>query len=270
MSSQLTESRTLLIYADGSVVQNNIGGVGIRVIHTDSNGDEVQHDASSAGYSGVTSCQMEIIACRDALKEVSRQKLDIAIDRIVIKTDSKYVFDNHKMAMFQWNKNKWNNCNGRPLADAHLWEELNSQIKNFNKMHIYVDIEWVPGHGKDAHNREVDQMARKAARLPIPKSPKFGPVSIFTPKRVIASRKLEIGCVEMKGQRVSIKILAAALFEKQNIWRYEYQILTKSSLFFDRVDQIFCETALDVEKSYYVKFNSETKSPRIVKIYKTI
>ena len=120
------------------------------------------------------------------------------------------------------------------------------------------------------HNRAVDQMAKRAAKLSLPKSPKFSPISVFTPKRVIPSRKLEIGCVDMMGQRVSIKILAAALFEKQNIWRYEYQILTKSNLFFERVDQIFCEIALDVGKSYYVKFNSETNNPKIVKIYWSI
>jgi ribonuclease HI len=268
MVLQLPETRTLLIYADGSVGSNNLGGVGIRIIHIDSHGDEVLHDASSSGYRNVTSCQIEIIACRDALQEVIRQKLNIDIDRVVIMTDSKYVSDHYQSAMFQWKRNGWRRSTGRPIPDAHLWKELLLQIKSFNRNRIFVDIQWVHGHHKDEHNRAVDQIAKKMTRLPLQKIPKNEAVSIFVPKRIISSRKMEIGCVEMKGQRISVKILAVDLLKPQNIWRYQYQVLTKCSPYCDCIDQIFSRDSLDVDKSYLIKVNSVTKNPEIIKVYR--
>lgn len=270
LSSLLPEAHTLLVYADGSVSSNGIGGVGIRIIQIDSDGNEVLYNAESGGYRNVTSCQMEIIACRSALEEIVRQKLDIGIDRVVIMTDSKHVVESYQSAMFQWKKNGWRHSTGRPLPDAHLWDQLLLQIKNFVKNGIYVDIKWVRGHGKDKHNNAVDRMAKKMAHLPLFKIPKNGPVSIFTPKRVVSHHKMEIGCIEMKGQVMSVKLLSSDLLQPQNIWRYQYQVLTKTSPYHNRVDQIFSKTSLDVGKAYLVKVNSTTNNPEIVKVYREI
>ena len=97
----------LLIYTDGSVNANNTGGVGIRIISIDANGDEAIYDAYRAGYRNTNSGQMEIIACTEALEEAGRLQLAALTKHIVILTDSKYVSENYKAAMFDWSKNKW-------------------------------------------------------------------------------------------------------------------------------------------------------------------
>jgi len=78
---------------------------------------------------------------------------------------------------------------------------------------------------------------------------------------------MEIGCVKMEGQKISIKILSSKLLKPQNIWCYQYLVITKNSPFLNLADQIFSTTSLDTNRTYYVRFNSTTENPRIEKIY---
>jgi len=263
----LSEDKILTIYVDGSVASNNSGGVGIRIISIDSNGDEAIDDSYRAGYPNANSGQMEIVACISALEEATRLQLTISTRYIQILTDSKYVSENYKAAMFEWSKNKWHRKSGRPVQDAHLWKELIKQIANYNKDHIFVDIKWVKGHEKDKHNIAVDEMSKRASRLPLDKMPKNSPISISQPRKIISSPKMEIGSVKVTGQKISIKILSSKLLKPQNIWCYQYQVMTINSPFYGLVDQIFSEVSLDTYETYYVKVNSEIENPRIEKLY---
>jgi ribonuclease HI len=263
----LSERKILTIYADGSTTSANNGGVGIRVISIDMDGDEVVYDSYSAGYPNANSGQMEIIACATSLEEVIRLQLTASLAKVIIFTDSKYVFENYKTAMFEWSVNKWLRKTGRPVQDAHLWKELVKQIQKLNKDHIYVEIKWIKGHEKNKHNKYVDEMAKKASKLPLDKMPKSGPISVSEPRKVIASPKMEIGCVNMKGQKVSIAILSNKLLKPQNLWCYQYQVISRRSPFLGYVDQIFSEISLETNRSYYVKFNSLSENPRIEKSY---
>lgn len=83
----MSEDKILTIYADGSVASNNSGGVGIRVISIDLNGDEVIDDAYRAGYPNANSGQMEIIACISALEEATRLQLTVSARHVLILTD---------------------------------------------------------------------------------------------------------------------------------------------------------------------------------------
>ena len=264
----LPDRENIIIYTDGSVAPNNTGGVGIRIISIDADGEDVINDSFSAGYRNVNSGQMEIIACTAALEEAVRVQLTLSIKKVVILTDSKYVADNYKMALFEWSKNQWQRSRtGRPVQDAHLWKELVKQIANYLKVHIYVEIKWIKGHEKNAHNIAVNEMARKASKILIEKIPKDRPITIFEPRKVVSSPKMEIGCVKMEGQRISIKILSAKLLKPQNIWCYSYQVISNNSPAHGLVDQIFSYISLDTNKSYYVRFNSTTENPRIEKLY---
>lgn len=146
----------------------------------------------------------------------------------------------------------------QPYADEYT---------NYNKDHVYIDIKWVKGHDKDEHNIAVDRMSRKASRLPLDKIPKNSSISISQPRKIISSPKMEIGCVDITGQKISIKILSSKLLKPQNVWCYQYQVVSGTSPFYDHVDQIFSSILLDVNETYYVKFNSEKENPRIEKLY---
>jgi len=263
----LLEMGILIVYTDGSVTPNNIGGVGIRIISIDSNGDEVISDSYSAGYRNVNSGQIELIACSAALEEAIRSQLTLSVKNVIVLTDSKYVSENYKNAMFEWSLNKWLRKTGRPVPDAHLWKELVNLLIKYNKDHVYVEIRWIKGHEKDKHNKAVDKMSRRASKLPLEKIPKNRPITIFEPRKVISSPKLEIGCVKMEGQKITIKILSSKLLKPQNIWCYQYQVISNKCPYRGLVDQIFSSISFDTKKSYFVKFNSATENPRIEKLY---
>jgi ribonuclease HI len=210
---------------------------------------------------------MEIIACTAALEEAMRQQLTLAIKEVIVLTDSKYVSEHYKEAMFEWSRNRWLRKTGRPVPDAHLWKDLVKQLKIYNNHHTYVDIQWIKSSEKDEHIKAVDEMAKKASKLPLGKMPKNTPVTIFQPRKIVSSPKMEIGNVLMKSERISIKILSCKLLKPQNLWCYQYQVISKKSTFRGLVDQIFSSISLDTNKSYYVKFNSATENPRIEKLY---
>lgn len=258
---------TLTIYVDGSVTNDNVGGVGIRIISADQNGEEISYDSHAAGYHNVNSGQIEIIACRVALEEALKQRLTSSVNKVVILTDSKYVSENYKEAMFVWVRNRWHRKSGRPVPDAHLWKDLLKVIKEFNNESIYVDIHWIKGHDKDEHNIAVDEMAKKAARLPKDLVPKDRPITMFQPKKVLPSKKIEIGCVGIEGQGISVKILSGKFLKPQNIWCYQYEVISRNSPYRGYVDQIYSSLSLDPDHSYYVRLNNSQCYPRIEKLY---
>lgn len=259
---------TLVIYTDGSVAhKTQQGGIGIRMIYIDSEGDDVAVDAHFAGYHNVNSGQIELIGCTKALEEAMRQNLTLSIQKVIILTDSKYIVNNYKAAMFQWSKNRWNRRTGRPVPDADLWKELVKQLKIYNKAHIYIEIEWVKGHAENEHNIAVDAMAKRASSLPLEKLPAKRPIGIFQPKNIISPAKMRIGCVKMEGQKISIQILSCRYLRIQKKWEYRYVVTSKNSPYKGLVDKIFSYVSLDVGKTYYVKVNSSTSNPMIEKEY---
>lgn len=265
-----SDESTLTIFTDGSVAPNNNGGVGIRIISIDSNGDDVINPVYSVGHQNVNSGQMEIIACTVALQEAVQLQLTSSIKKVVIFTDSKYVADNYKKAMFEWAKNQWRRNTGRPVPDAHLWKELVKQIAKYVKDRIYVEIKWVKGHEKNEHNKAVDEMAKKASKSPSEKIPKNGAITAFKPRKVVSSSKVKLGSVKMKGQKISIRILSCQFLIPQKIWRYQYEVISNKSPFRGFVDQIFSLVSLDEGRSYYVKFNSVTANPTIERRYREL
>lgn len=265
----MTEEESLEIYVDSSVSNKN-GGVGVRILAIDSNGEEVFYDLQSTGYLNAKSGQMEITACSYALKETMDQQLIRSKKRVTIFTDSKYVADNYKETMFHWVGNRWLMKSGRPAPDAIEWKELVKQLQIYNKLKIYVDIKWIKGHSKNQHNDAVHKLAKDASRLPSSLLPKNKIISAIQPKQIMASTKPEIGSVKMAGQKISITILDSEHLRIHNLWCLKYSVVSKNSSYYGFVDKIFSKISMDVGKSYYVRFSSNTKNPRIEKLYREI
>jgi ribonuclease HI len=266
----MIEEESLEIYIDGSVSNKN-GGVGIRILTIDSDGNEVFHDLQSTGYVNAKSSQMEIVACVYALEEAVRLQLIRAKKRATIFTDSKYLAENYKETMFHWVGNRWLMKSGRPAPDAREWKDLVKQIRMYNKLKIYVEIKWIKGHDQNQHNQAVHQMAKNASRVPISLLPKNNKIlSAVQPKQLVASNKTEIGSVKMEMQKISIKILDCEYLSFHNLWSYKYLVVSKNSSYYGLVDKIFSKISLDVGRVYYVRFNLNTNNPRIEKLYREV
>lgn len=249
----------LNIYTDGSSFSGpRVGGVGIRFITIDENGNEKTLDIKQPGYKGATNNQMELHACIQALIE-AQKNFDIKdYNKIVINSDSQYVVANYKNALFNWSKNGWKNREGRPMENAIFWKALLKQVKKIGKR---VEFNWVKGHSKDLHNKAVDKIAKISAKNPLNK-----PLTIVSVRRKTSNRSTEVGSVKMQGQRFVIRVISAEYFRLQKQYKYRYEVISKTSKYYSNVDFIFSMLSIRDGHCYTITVNKNTKSPMILRV----
>ncbi|MCP3682370.1 MAG: ribonuclease HI [bacterium] len=249
----------LNIYTDGSSFSGpRKGGIGIRFITIDDNGNEVCHDIEQSGYKGATNNQMELYACMQALKEARRIYDLSSFNKIVINSDSRYVVDNHTRALFNWSKNKWRNREGRPVENAGIWRELLKAIKRTNRI---VEFNWVQSHSKDEHNKAVDKLAKGSARSATNK-----PLTVVSVRKKKTDKAVEIGSVKMQGQRLLVHIITTEYLRPQSIYKYKYEVISRKSKYYGYVDLIFSKLSIRDGHCYCVSLNKNTGNPMIVNI----
>lgn len=147
------------IYTDGAASNNQstdkskvVGGWGVVLIY---------NDHVKEFYDGVintTNNRMELQACIEALKQITR--FDIPIE---VYTDSQYVEHGVNIWIYNWEKNGWKNANkkNKDIENQDLWKELIALKRQF------TDIKFVKvkGHSDDKNNIRADQLAQKGINL---------------------------------------------------------------------------------------------------------
>ena len=254
----------LRIYTDGSSYSKpRKGGVGIRFVGVDENGDEIINDMELPGFKGATNNKMELYACVAGLREALEYRDLSLVNAFEIYTDSLYVADNYKNAMFEWPKNRWRNHEGRPIMNAELWKNLVKLIKKSSPRR--VDIHWIKGHAKDRHNRAVDKLAKKSAKNAL--NP---PLTVVGVRRKKTEKSTDIGSVEMRGQRISIRIITTEYLLVQRLWRYKYEVISKWSKYYGNVDEIFGSEVMREGHHYEVRVNKNTANPMATTVLREI
>jgi ribonuclease HI len=259
----MIDETALNIYTDGSSYSKpRRGGVGILYIWVDSLGNEISEALPHPGYAGATNNQMELMASICALKNsgVYLEKGDFT--KIVIYTDSQYIVTNYRNAMFGWPKMQWRNRLGKPIANAHLWKDLVRAIKNARK---FVEFVKVKGHSKDKHNKAADKLAKESAKQPIMK-----PLSVVTVRRKLSSNATAPGSVPMLGQRTTIRVITSEYMPVQRTVKYRYEIMSKASEHYKKVDFFYSKEPLKPGHSYSVRFNKDNRNPGLLKVFKEV
>jgi hypothetical protein len=120
------------------------------------------------------------------------------------------------------------------IATADLWENaaLWKDLVHCKKLSKRIDIEWVKGHSKDAHNKAVDKLAKQSAKGVL-----SSPLKVTTVRRKRSTRMVQIGSVPMRGQTLAIRIITDTYLRPQQVFRYKCEVLTGE--FSGRVDLIF-------------------------------
>lgn len=256
----------LNIYTDGSALKNpGIGGIGIRFIFPDFlEKEESIKDFAFPGFKGATNQQMEIKACIVALEEAMRLVELPQINTIVIYTDSIYVVDNYKKAMYNWPSNGWVKYDGSPVLNVQLWKELVRKIKRVGRL---VEIKWIKGHSANIHNKAVDKMAKQSAQKAVEN---FSPNSSINVRKKKTKEKTERGSVNMLGQRIKIRIITSEYLKEHKKFRLRYEVVSKNSKFYDKVDFIYSEKPLRAGHIFLVIFNKNNGYPEINHILKEI
>lgn len=254
---------TLNIFTDGSSIGSpRRGGIGVIFVVIDSCGNEQVQEFQFSGYRNATNNEMELQACIIALREAVKANIPQHITKLLIQTDSLYIVDNYKKAMFEWPKTRWLNPHGRPVLNANLWKNL---VKAIQKIRMPVEIKWVKAHSKSNYNKRADRLARASAKIPLHK-----PLSYVSVRRKSTNKSVDIGSVDMNAQRLTIRIITSERLPLQKLWKYKYEVISRNSPYRGHVDIIFSHDWLSSGHTYYVRLNSDTRNPRIEKVFREI
>ncbi len=259
----------LNIYTDGSMFSGpRVGGIGIVfVIINDSGDSQVVNEFAYPGYRQATSNEMELEACIKSLHEALGNTDLQRYSRIAIFTDSRYVADNYKNAMFVWPKTQWKNrSTGRPILHVEQWKRLLRLLLRAQQERRRVAIHWVKGHKNNPYNKAADKAAKRSATNPLNK-----PLSTVSVRRKTTDRRTAIGSVKMLGQQLVVRIITTEyLSSPHRLWKYKYEVLSKDSKYYGNVDEIFSEILLRDGHQYEVRVNDNTRNPRIAELIREL
>lgn len=258
----MPDENALNIYTDGSSLSSpRRGGIAIRFVFPDYMNKE-EEDFAPEGYIGATNNEMELKACTVALKKVSKFRELKQVQRIIIHTDSIYVADHYKTAVYFWSQNKWYTRAGAPVQNTEQWKEL---LKEVNKIRKRIDIEWLRRRSND-HSKAVDRLSKKSAKNATKRLSGFVDV-----RRKLSNKSVEYGSVKMIGQKVKIRIITSEyLGSPHNTWRYKYEVISKKSKYYKNVDIIYYSGPLRKRYIYLVSLNKNNGYPQISKVLKVI
>lgn len=137
-------SKQLIIYTDGSSRGNpGPGGYGV-ILQWGTARKEF-----SQGFRLTTNNRMELLAVIVALRQLTREGLDI-----VIYTDSQYIVNAVEKG---WLKS-WLKTGFRGKKNADLWMQFHQLAQKHR-----IKFLWVKGHADNAFNNRCDQLATRAA-----------------------------------------------------------------------------------------------------------
>jgi ribonuclease HI len=158
----LLDPRALKIYIDGSAFDNPGGRGGFAaIVEYPDDWNREKEVLRQEGYTETNNQRMELRACVEALRYVRENAANLGIQRVIIVTDSKYVYENWSRAHF-WKANGWRNASGRPVENPDVWKEL---LYIRPKVRVRTEIVWRKGKTTPIL-KEVDRCAKRAADQP--------------------------------------------------------------------------------------------------------
>jgi ribonuclease HI len=255
------------IYTDGSSLSlPRVGGIGVRFVVVDSQGQEFVEDNSYSGYRGASNNKMELYACIVGIKEAMKRSFLVNYSRVDVHSDSLYIVDNYHNFLARWSQNRWCNLNGKPVLNAELWKDLwKLKLKLINEYRKRLEFHFVKGHSKSDHNKAADRLARESARNAL--NP---PLTVVNVRRKMSNLPVDPGCVLLHDQRLSIRIQIAEDLKIQRQYKYTYEVIPKSSPYYGKVDLVFSNHFLKEGHCYSVRFNDNSRNPTINKVFKEL
>ena len=135
------------IYTDGACRGNpGPGGWGAVLMYGDKRKEIFGGDANT------TNNRMELMAAIQALSALTREC------ELTLYTDSQYVRKGITEWIDNWKKRGWKTAAKKPVKNADLWQELDSQVARHK-----INWVWVKGHAGNEGNELADQLANKGA-----------------------------------------------------------------------------------------------------------
>jgi ribonuclease HI len=260
------DENAINVFTDGSSYSHpRRGGMGMVFVVVGNDGHDAVHEHCPAGYSSATNNQMELQACVEALDFLASRYCPIdtsQYSKIIIITDSRYVVDNFKTAMFVWSRSKRMLRGGAPVANAQIWKLLLKRISNAG---LRVECNWVKGHKDSKGNKAADKLAKQSAKGGL-----RSPLTQVSVRRKKTSESMEAGSVRLSNQRLTIRVITCEYLRVQHLWKYKYEVMSPRSPYFGKVDVAHSEVALRDGHTYFVLMNDDAGDPRIRSLIREI
>ncbi|MGB7962258.1 MAG: ribonuclease HI [Propionicimonas sp.] len=139
----MTDPTTLHMWTDGACKGNpGPGGWGVLMTY----GSHTKE--LFGGEALTTNNRMELLAVIRGLASLTRPS------EVHLHVDSAYVMNGMTRWILGWKRNGWRTADKKPVKNAELWQELETQIAQHQ-----VRWEWVKGHAGDPGNERADQLA---------------------------------------------------------------------------------------------------------------
>lgn len=139
----MTDPTTLHMWTDGACKGNpGPGGWGVLMTYG-------EHTLELFGGEPLTTNnRMELLAVIRGLASLNRAS------QVQLHVDSAYVMNGMTKWIHGWKRNGWRTADKKPVKNAELWQELETQIARHQ-----VRWEWVKGHAGDPGNERADELA---------------------------------------------------------------------------------------------------------------
>jgi len=259
------DPHALKLYIDGNCYRNPGGAGAIACVaqYPDdwNRADEVVFEE---GFHETTNNRMELKACICAHEYVVKHGSSLGVQRVLIVTDSLYVFNNFNRAAL-WRANKWKNSAGRPMENSDLWKRLLSARQN---VRVRTEIIWKKGK-KSPTLKMVDRAAKTAGKSPQHVDRGFRTGKVARSKSAEKSSSMFVP----RGRDECIRVYRSSMLRKtaHKITFDLYDDATRSY-----VSKCYAYTepslAADLHRQhcYRVKFNQEAGNPVILGIIQEV
>jgi ribonuclease HI len=202
--------------------------------------------------------RMELLACIKTLRWIRENKPWVAVSRVQIITDSKYVKDNIPRAR-GWKQNGWKNEHGEPRENWDLWNEF---LSAHQKVGIVVTFEWALGK-KSPILKRIDKAAKAAAT-------RGGSDVDRGYKGGVVARSMVKGAAtrfEAKGQIAAIRVYRKTVM-KGGENKVRFDLLSQDFIAYIASHYAFAtpEISVDLHRGhgYKVRFSDEPRYPKIL------
>ncbi|MBQ9723989.1 MAG: ribonuclease HI [Neisseriaceae bacterium] len=137
--------KTVHNFTDGACKGNpGVGGWGVLLRYG-------EHSKElCGGVEQTTNNQMELTAVIKGLEALKKN----FSGSVIVYTDSQYVQKGISEWIFNWKKNGWKTAAKKPVANAELWQQLDTLSAQFN-----IQWQWVKGHNGNMNNETADKLA---------------------------------------------------------------------------------------------------------------
>lgn len=154
------KNKTIHIYTDGSCSPNpGIGGWGVIGFSLKKN-KEYPLFLKNGYQENSTNNKMELQAIIESLKTIIRYGENLKLnkkDKIIIYTDSAYVYNGSNKWMEKWKKKGWDK-----LKNRHLWLIVDFYLTNAKKKYPNLSLDLIKGHSGIIGNEIADKLAYQA------------------------------------------------------------------------------------------------------------